>query len=177
MLSDRDYTRRLIQTVLTVAGVAILVAVMWAAREALMLIYVSALIAMGFSPLVRVIEQSPRAGGRPRLPRVLAILVIYLSIIAVFTLIGFLVLPPLIDQASSLWSNMPLYFQRFQTLLVNYKLLTHPITLQEAVQNAPAGSGGNAVGAVLVAVWGLVGGLFGVITVLILSFYLLIEAE
>ena len=51
MLSDRDFTRRLLQTVLTVAGVAIVLFALWAAREALLLIYVSALIAMGFSPL------------------------------------------------------------------------------------------------------------------------------
>ena len=57
MLSDRDFTRRMLQTVLTVAAVAILLAALWAAREALMLIYVSALIAMGFSPLVRLIER------------------------------------------------------------------------------------------------------------------------
>jgi len=57
MLSDRDFRQRMIETVLTVAAVAILIATLWAAREALMLVYVSALIAMGFSPLVRVIER------------------------------------------------------------------------------------------------------------------------
>jgi predicted PurR-regulated permease PerM len=175
--TDSEFNRRMIRTVLTVTGVLILGAVLWAAREALMLIYVSALIAMGFSPLVGVIERLSQASGRRRVPRVFAILVIYLSIIAVIVLIGFLVLPPLVDQASSLWSNMPLYFERFQNLLVNYGLQRRPITLREAVQNAPAGSSGNAVGAVLLAFWGLAGGLFGVITVLILSFYLLIEAE
>jgi predicted PurR-regulated permease PerM len=49
--------------------------------------------------------------------------------------------------------------------------------LQEAVQNAPAGTGGNAVNAVLVAIWGVMGGVFGLITIVILSFYLLIEAD
>ena len=47
MLTDRDYRRRMIETVLTVAGLGILLAVLWVAREALMLFYVSALIAMG----------------------------------------------------------------------------------------------------------------------------------
>ena len=55
--------------------------------------------------------------------------------------------------------------------------MTRPVTLQEAVQNAPAGSGGNAVSTVLVAVSSVIGGVFGVITILILSFYLLIEAD
>ena len=30
--------------------------------------------------------------------------------------------------------------------------MTHSVTLQEAVQSAPAGAGGNAVGTVLVAI-------------------------
>src|SRR5207249_3860537 len=76
MASDHDFVRRMLQTVLTVAAVTSLVALFWAAREALMLVYISALIAMGFSPLVHMIER-PRAGGRlPAVPRWLATLVI-----------------------------------------------------------------------------------------------------
>ena len=167
----------MLRTVLTVAAVVVLLAALWAAREALMLIYVSALIAMGFSPLVRVIERPRLAGRRQRVPRVFAILAIYLAIVGVIVLIGFIILPPLIDQAIALWSNLPLYFNRFQDLLVKYNLLAHRVTLQEAVQNVPAGSGTDAASAMLFALWGVVGGLFGIITVLILSFYLLIEAE
>src|SRR5438874_4494373 len=76
MTSDRDFTRRLIVTVVVVAVAVIVLAALWEAREALMLIYVSGLIAMGFSPLVRIIER-PHAKGRRRVPRVLAILAIY----------------------------------------------------------------------------------------------------
>ena len=176
MLSDRDYTRRMIQTVLTVAGFAILVAALWAAREALMLIYVSALIAMGFSPLVRLIEQR-RADKRRRVPRWLAILVIYAAMVAVIVLIGLMVIPPLVSQGESLWARLPTEFNRIQTFLIRHKLMTHRVTLEEAVQNAPSGTGGNAVGTVLVAISSLIGGIFGLITILILTFYLLIEAN
>jgi predicted PurR-regulated permease PerM len=55
--------------------------------------------------------------------------------------------------------------------------MTRPVTLQEAVLNAPVGSGGNAVSSALFAISSLIGGVFGVVTILILSFYLLIEAE
>lgn len=167
MLSDRDFTRRLFQTVLTVAGVAILIAVLWAAREALMLIYVSALIAMGFSPLVRLIEHPITARRNLRVPRWLAILVVYLTIVAVIVLVGLTVIPPLVAQAVSLWERMPAEFNRLQTFLVRYKLMRRPITLAEAVQSAPDGSGSNAVGTVLVALSSLIGGVFGLITILI----------
>jgi predicted PurR-regulated permease PerM len=53
--------------------------------------------------------------------------------------------------------------------------MTHSVTLEEAVQSAPTGSGGNAVGTVLVAISSLIGGVFSLITILILTFYLLLE--
>ena len=166
----------MLQTVATVTGVAILLAVLWAAREALMLVYVSALIAMGFSPLVTIIEQPRPDAGKRRVPRWLAILVIYAAIMAVVVFVGLLVIPPLVAQGSALWAKIPTEFNRLQTFLISHKLLTHRVTLEEAVQNAPSGTGGNAVGTVLVAISSLIGGIFGLITILILTFYLLIEA-
>ena len=55
MSSDREFTRRMLKTVFAVAIIGIVLAALFAAREAVMLIYISALIAMGFSPLVSVI--------------------------------------------------------------------------------------------------------------------------
>jgi predicted PurR-regulated permease PerM len=164
------------ETVLTVAGVGVLLAVLWAAREALMLVYVSALIAMGFAPLVDIIEQ-PRPNVRRRVPRWLAILAIYLAIVAAFVMLGLMVIPPLVAQASALWDRLPDEFNQLQNFLIRYKLLTRRITLAEAVSNAPSGAGSNAVGTVLVALSSVVGGVFALITILILSFYLLVEAN
>jgi len=176
MLSDRDYSRRMIQTVLTVAGIAIVLALLWAAREAVLLVYVSALIAMGFSPLVKLIERPRPGNGRRRVPRWLAILSIYAVIVGGVVLLGLLIIPPLVAQGQMLWASLPAQFNRFQTFLIHYGLMTHRVTLEEAVQSAPAGSSGNAVGTALVAISSLIGGVFGLITILILTFYLLIEA-
>jgi predicted PurR-regulated permease PerM len=177
VLPDRDYTRRMLQTVLTAAGVFILMAALWAAREALMLIYVSALIAMGLAPVVRVIEQPGRKPENRRVPRWLAILVIYLANVGVLIIVGLMVIPPLIAQAEALWAMLPDEFSRFQDFLISYKLMSKSVTLAEAVQNAPRGTGENAVGTVLVAISSIIGGIFGLVTIFILSFYLLLESE
>ena len=165
----------MVRTVLTVAGVAVLLAALWAARGALVLVYVSALIAMGFSPLVRLIERPATRKRRRAMPRALAIFAVYLAIIAIFVVIGLLVIPPLVEQATTLWERLPQHFNDLQRVLVRYKLETTTVTLQEAVQNAPAGSGGNAVSTAWTAISSVVGGVFGLITIIILSFYLLIE--
>jgi predicted PurR-regulated permease PerM len=176
MLSDRDFRQRMIETVLTVAGVAIVIATLWAAREALMLVYISALIAMGFSPIVQLIEQR-HASGRRRLPRWFAILILYVAIVGALVVLGLMVIPPLVAQAEALWTRLPAHFNAFQNFLIRHKLMTHSVTLQEAVQSAPTGASGNAVGTVLVAISSVIGGAFGLITILILSFYLLVEAH
>jgi predicted PurR-regulated permease PerM len=92
-------------------------------------------------------------------------------------LIALLIIPPLVAQTAALWAKLPTEFNRFQSFLIQHKLMVHRVTLEEAVQNAPTGAGGNAVGTVLVAISSVIGGMFGLITILILSFYFLVEAQ
>lgn len=153
---------------------ALVLFVIYSARDALMMVYVSVLLATGLGPLVNRIEHAvPR--GAQRLPRWLAILLIYVAIVSVLTLVGLLVVPPMVQQAQGLWQQLPDMFARAQRLLVNYGLLDHQITLEEAVRNAPGP--GQAVGTVASAVTTVFAGILGFVTVLILTFYLLVESE
>src|SRR5690348_8353826 len=102
MTGGDSFTHRMVQTVFTVAAVAILVAGLWVIRSSLMIIYVSAIVSMGFSPLVGVIER--KSSGRRRIPRTLAILTIYLAIVGTVVAVGMMVIPPLIEQGGELWS-------------------------------------------------------------------------
>jgi len=179
MSGDREFTRRMLQTVLTVAAVAMLVAALWVARSALMLIYVSAIIAMGFSPLVGIIELR-HSNGAHRIPRTLAILTIYLTMVGIVVLVAAMVIPPLVQQAGDLWARAPTLFSDFQRTLIRYRLMapSSRSTLAEAVQHAPAASGaGGALNTAFSALSSLVGGAFGLVTILILSFYLLVDGR
>ena len=179
MISDRDYTRRMLQTVAAVAGAVVLLAALWAAREALLLIYISALTAMGFSPLVRLLERPRPDDGQGRVPRWLAILGVYVAIVSVLVLVALTVVPPLVIQAEALWAKIPDEFNRLQSFLIDHGVMSSRsrVTLEQAVQNAPTGTATNAVGTVLIAIGSVIGGVFGIVTVVILSFYLLVEAE
>jgi predicted PurR-regulated permease PerM len=164
----------------TIAMVVLAGLLLWAAflvRGVLLLIYVSVLFAIGFSPLVRIIErQNLLPVGSRRFPRWLAILLIYVAIIGTVVAVGSMIVPPLVRQARELWSALPGMLDRSQQFLIDRGLIDHPITLREAFQQVPA-SGGDAVGTVFQAISGVAGGLFGIFTILILTFYLLIEAE
>ncbi len=160
---------------------ALAVIVLWCAylvRDVLLWIYVSGLLAIGFSPIVRLIErQKVLPIGTRRFPRWLAILILYLFILGTLTAIGFMIVPPLVDQGQQLWAALPDMFDRGQKFLIEKGLLKEHLTLREAVERAPGEGGGKAVGTVMGAVVGVVGGLFGLFTILILTFYILVDAD
>ena len=178
MTSDTRRARSLIlygiwMTVLTI----ILVWSAYLVRDVLLLLYISGLLAVGFSPIVRFIErQQLLPVGTRRLPRWLAILVLYVAILGTLALIGLAIFPPLIEQSKALWAELPSMFTRAQSFLVSRGILDHPLTMKEAIERAPTG-GGEAVGTVMGAVTGVLGGVVGVLTILILTFYLLVEAR
>ncbi len=156
------------------------IVLLWCAyltRHALLIIYVSGLLAVGFSPMVRLIErQTVLPIGSKRFPRWLAILLLYLVILGSVFLIGFLIFPPLVHQAQSLGKQLPEMFDKAQQFLIDRGILREHLTLREAVARAPAGSG-DAVGAVAGAVVNVAGGIFGIVTILILTFYILVDAD
>jgi len=165
----------------TISMAALVGIVLWCAflvRDVLLLIYVSGLLAIGFSPVVRLIErQKVLPIGPKRFPRWLAILILYLIIIGILVGIGFMIFPALASQAQQFWAAFPSMYERAQEFLIRKGVLKEHYTLTEAVKHAPATGGGEAVGTVLGAVVGVVGGLFGLLTILILTFYILIEAD
>jgi predicted PurR-regulated permease PerM len=161
--------------------VALVGIIIWCAflvRDVLLIIYVSGLFAIGFSPIIRLIErQKVLPIGTQRFPRWLAILVLYLALIGTLTGIGFMVVRPLANQAQELADALPGMINRAQDYLIAKGLLSEHISWQQAVARAPSGGSGQAVGTVVGAVAGVAGGIFGFLTILILTFYILIEAD
>lgn len=159
---------------------ALAAVVVWCAylvRGALLLIYVSGLLAIGLSPLVRVLERQRLLpwGGR-RLPRWGAVLLLYAAIGGFLSMVGWLVVPPLVHQAQTLWTQLPDMFDRSQQFLIAHGWIQQKLTLSEAIERAPSGST-ETVGRVLTAAANVAGGLVGVVTILILTLYILTDAE
>ena len=179
MATDTSAKKALIRYAILMTALAGIV--LWSAylvRAVLLLLYVSGLLAIGFSPIVRLIERQkllPSVGKR--FPRWLAILVLYLVIIGALVGVGMLVFPPLVEQSQQLWAAKDEMFERAQQFLRERGLLTRHFTFREAVERAPVGGGGEAVTTVLGAVVGVVGGIFGFLTILIVTFYILVEAD
>src|SRR5262249_4034232 len=107
----------------------------------------------------------------------LAILIIYAMVVAIVVLLMMIVLPPLIDQAQELWHSLPERFVQAQNALVRFGILRRPITIGEAVQQAPAGGSATAITTIFSRMRNVVGGVFGAVTLLLLTFYMLVESR
>jgi predicted PurR-regulated permease PerM len=140
-------------------------------RQVLLLLYVAGLLAIGISPSVRWLE---RRSAERRIPRWIAILFIYLGLLLMVTLTLLLVVPPLAKQAQDLWTNLPAYADTLQRWLVARGLISHTYSWSELLRNAP--SPGLALAGVLGALQGFLGAIGALVTVLVLPYYLLLEA-
>lgn len=161
-------------------ALAITVVLLWTiylVRGPLLLIYVSGLFATGLAPLVNAIERQRLLKiGKRHLPRPAAILVIYATVIGTVAAIGAAVFPPMIDQSQQFWKELPVYMDQAQAKLASWGVIAPDASFKELLQHAPSGSG-DAVSVVIATLWGFVGGIFGVVSILLLTFYLLVEAQ
>jgi predicted PurR-regulated permease PerM len=167
-----DYKPPIRYGVLLTAAVFVLLAAAYFARQELLLIYISGLLAVGFSPIVNFLERKRLLNGR-RVPRWAAILAVYLSILLVVVVLGLLIIPTLVEQARQLYDDGPRYFQQAQQVLVDSGLLRRPMTVEEAVESVPPDA--NIARNVAWGVIGLFGAMLATLTVVILSFYFLVE--
>ncbi|MDQ3068479.1 MAG: AI-2E family transporter [Acidobacteriota bacterium] len=173
--SEREQRSLIIWAIaMALLGVVLLYAV-YLVRDVLLLLYISGIFAIGFSPLVRWIERQ-RMGRLKRIPRWLAILILYVVILGAIAGVCALAFPPLIEQARAFWDQMPQLLARGQQFLMDRGLLQRQMSIEELLQRAPGG-GSDTVGKVVSAAWGFFGGIFGLLTILILTFYLLVDAD
>ncbi|MEY4636326.1 MAG: hypothetical protein RJA55_2124 [Acidobacteriota bacterium] len=160
---------------------AFAIVLMWAlylVRAQILLIYVSALFAIGLAPLVRMIERRRLTPiGKRRLPRSAAILLIYATVLGLLAGLAAAVVRPLMAQGRQLWTDLPMRLDWLHQKLVGWGVMPEGASFAELLQQAPVSGGTDVVTTVLLTIWGFIGGVFGLVTILLLTFYLLVDSE
>lgn len=175
MTSERDQKRLILWTItMSLAGIVMLW-VLFLIRNVLLLLYVSVILAIGFSPAVRWIERQRVGVGRRRFPRWAAILLLYVGFLGSVAIILTIVVPPLVGQLTELGQQMPTYVDQLQNKLVRARLIEHRYTWSQLLQKVE--SPALAFTGILGAVQSVLGAFAAVVTVLILPYYLLLEAS
>lgn len=174
MTSD-EHNRVIARAVtLSLVGIAVTFA-LYLVREVLLTLYISGVLAIGLSPIVRRIEARRFTPKRFGVPRVLAILSLYVGFLLVAAALFALILPPLAGQLRQLALALPGYVDNAQNVLIARGLITSRWSWGDLFANL------EVPGLALTGLFGAVSGAIGVfgkvITVLVLPFYLLLEAS
>jgi len=172
-----EFARRVWTTVGIVGASALIVLGVWAGRSALLLIYVSLLAATGLMPLVGRLERlTARRNNSVRVPRWIVIAVVYASFVAVVIAICRAIVPPLFNQIVDLRTTLPSLFDSLQVWLLRHGWLSRRMTFADAMrQSAPAVDVTQPVALAASAARQLAGGITGLVTVVILTFYMLLD--
>jgi predicted PurR-regulated permease PerM len=171
-----EHNRVITRAVITViVGVAVAYS-LYVVREVLLSLYIAGLLAVGLSPVVRKIERHKLLSGRYRVPRWLAILVLYVTFLLAVAFVLSLVIPPLVRQIRELVGNLPQYADRLQAELTRRGLVDANWSWSSLFQDMQMPSG-VAISGIFGALSGAVGALGKIVTVLLLPFYLLLEAS
>ena len=172
MTTRSDQNRLILRGVLTLVAAIVAVWVLYELRGVLILIYVSTLLAMGFSPIVRALERRRQF----RLPRWAAILVVYVGVLLTIAGLLSLVVPPLVSQVTQLYTDLPRIIDKFQKMLVDRGLVESTWNWSDMLKNVQSTGLATGLLGALQTMIGLAATLVTVITVLLLPYYLLLEA-
>ncbi len=97
------FTRKVLIVVAVVAACALL----WEARDVLLLIFIAAVLAAGISPIVRRVRILWRFNFRGKLSRGQAVMIVYLPFLAIVIVVGLLIVPRFIADTRELGQRLP----------------------------------------------------------------------
>ena len=158
----------------TIAGV-IAVYFLYLLWNVVLVLYVSLMLAVGFSPVVHWIERQRFSERRIRIPRWLAILILYLAALGLVAVGLVLLIPRLLEQAIGLRTALPAMVDRLQDSLLQQGFISHKYSWSEIL--ASFGVSETPLAGLMEMVQGIFGALGLVVTLLILPYYLLLESK
>ncbi|MBI2863106.1 MAG: AI-2E family transporter [Chloroflexi bacterium] len=158
--------------VLILLGFVLLALILFRIRTIVAIIYVSLIISSTLQPVVVFLQR--------RMPRVVALILIYLGLIGVSALLGLLIIPPLVIQVGSFIALLPEQMEGFTAFLEAtdrwFRQAGVPVNLEGLITQASALLGNLAVRLVQIPflLYEMGASLFATLT---LSFYWLLDRE
>lgn len=156
-----------ISTATIVKAIAIILG-LWLAYyilDVLLMLFIVVLLAMALEPGVTRITNWG-------VPRSISILIVFILLIAAFGLAVYIIVPPLVVQVRELANNAPVYIDKVTNFSASYSAKA-----TQQILDTVSNSLGKLTGGFLGATIALFGGIVSVLTVMTLTFYLLLEEK
>ena len=176
-MTHEEHNRVIARSVtMSIIGITLTIGLYYV-RDVLVTLYVSGLLAVGLSPAVRWLERTRWVDGRRRrrIPRWIALLVLYFVFLVFVAIVFALVIPPLIGQTQQLFAELPKFADSAQRMLAERGLITRGWSWSDMFTNTQAPA--FAITSIFGVVGSVLGALGQLITVLFLPFYLLLESS
>ena len=163
-------TRQIARVFFTVAALAIFVYVLWVVREVVVLVFVAGFLAIALGPPVDFL-------ARRRVRRSFAILLVYFGMATAIVGVGLLIVPPVVDQVNGLSKDIPGYVKDLRKSKTFRKYddkydISKKINEQAAKLPSKLGSAASTLQDITVGVFGA---LVKLVTVLTMTFFLLLD--
>jgi predicted PurR-regulated permease PerM len=136
-------------------------------RDIISLLVISLILAILIDPLADWFEKR-------KIPRTLAVLLVYLVLISLIGLFIALIIPPLTVQFDQLTEKIPFYWEKIKTFGENEYLTQYdPETLQNSLKKLET----NIAEGLFTRLGGIVGGAASLVLILFLTFYIVIDEK
>lgn len=152
-------------TILKFFAILIGLVVLYLIRDILAILFLVGVLVAAFYPLVDRLEKA-------RIPRVVSVTIIYFLFLAILIGMGFLIIPPVVVQLQDLSNNLPYYVEKISPQLYSYRDILQ-FSQQGLTQLSQTFSSFSA--RLYSTTVGFVSGIVSIITVLVVSFYLLLD--
>ena len=152
-------------TILKIIAIFVVLWFVWFVRDILAVIFVALLLAALIDPIADWFSKK-------KIPRSLAVLLVYFVLLLILAFVIFMLIPPVIEQTTALLTNFGYseqvaeYFDKFQTLTFG----------EEGVANN-LGQLTDSLRSVFATLSGFIGGIAAMVIVLVLAFYMVVEEQ
>jgi predicted PurR-regulated permease PerM len=165
--------RNIVSVALILVGLAIALWVVYTARHVLTWVFVAVFLALALNPAVAALQRRT-----PISRRLSAAAVIYLLALAVLVGLGFLLIPPIVDQTQGLADAAPGYVHDLTAGRGPLGFLQSKYHIVDKVREATKGGGTDFAGGATTALAitkGVLTAVAGVVTVAFMTFFMILE--
>lgn len=162
-----------VSSIIRIVIILILIWLLYILRDIVLILVVAVILASAINPWVVAMKKR-------KIPRVLGALVIYIILFGLFILIIGLFIPPIANQISDIshnfstyWNKASDYFNQLQNPTIKNSLLGN---LQNGLQSLQSNLGKTTAG-IFNALVTIFGGFISFITILVISFYMVIQED
>lgn len=151
------------QVILKVIFVALILIFLWEVREIIVILIMAFILSSALDPLVNYLK-------RHKIPRFASVLAVYILVLALIGLVSYAIIPLVVGQIKILLHNLPDYLIDFQNRFGNIFGSASGTNLIGDLLSKLTGGGG-----VISGTFGIFNGVISIISIVIISFYLVAE--